>query len=343
MLSDCAKRRGGLDSCSMSSSSQTRLACPTPAGQIGDKSGGYPITYSQEFIQDGNMSETPGFQSPAPPEEPPTLNNSISLSAVGVMLLIAAIGILVMVSARDGHVSGMAVLIATGLIILLAGAVLIYAALTGKRAGWFLPFTIVGAILSLPILMGGIAMGAWAPRWDDPYMDNAFLYEEETNAIDDDPSEFANLSGRDSRTLDPQDASVIGDGESLLLDLTSIPEGDDLEFDVELEDSDLTVVVNCAQRLDVDMASWDETSYFEALAPMRGCADPNFETALHDWVESDFFESYPGPKRAKAANNFDFTLELEYGSSVRFVVLDQQSQPQTLEDAQSGATRSGKD
>ena len=85
------------------------------------------------------MSEQPSNLAPKARSQSSTLSNSISLSAVGAMLLIAAVGILVLTGSTGTRTAGTAVLVSTGLIILIAGGVLIYAALKNQKPGWLVP------------------------------------------------------------------------------------------------------------------------------------------------------------------------------------------------------------
>ena len=289
------------------------------------------------------MSEQPSNLAPKARSQSPTLSNSISLSAVGAMLLIAAVGILVLTGSTGTRTAGTAVLVATGLIILIAGGVLIYAALKNQKPGWFLPFTIVGAVLSFPVLMGGATLGAWNTTYDYTTGSSAEYLEEDSDfgwTEDYDYETEDDFNYMDGREVDPSESNIEGYDENLLLDLTALPEGQNPDFDVDLEYSNLTVLLTSQQLPMFQKLNLDDTSYIEATSPTTFLGNYEVEEALVTWTVDPVPSNYPwdlGRNGADASNVVSFRLTLDDSSSVHFVILDNLGSASSGDEAQSGA------
>lgn len=259
------------------------------------------------------------------------------------MLLVAAIGILVLTMTDGGRGSGIALLVATGMIVLIAGAVIIYAAVTGKRPGWFLPFTIVGAVIAVPVTITGAALGVInEPYYSAPeeaYGSTDLGYEDYEEwsapyAIDGPSAEI--------RRLDPNEDDIWGQEERLLLDLTDVPEGTKLDFDVELRDSQLFILLDSTQLPIVDSYLTDGPYPFEAVSPTDFNTDGQYglQSRLSQWVDQGMpREGFPGDLGDNATGPsavFKFNFDVEGAwSLVRFVVTE--SPTTDLDAPQSGA------
>ena len=259
------------------------------------------------------------------------------------MLLIAAVGILVLTGSTGTRTAGTAVLVSTGLIILIAGGVLIYAALKNQKPGWFLPFTIVGAVLSFPVLMGGAALGTWNTTWDYTTGSSAEYLEEDSDfgwTEDYDYETEDDFNYMDGREVDPSESSIEGYEENLLLDLTALPEGQNPDFDVDLEYSNLTVLLTSQQLPMFQKLNLDDTSYIEATSPTTFLGNYEVEEALVTWTVDPVPSNYPwdlGRNGADASNVVSFRLTLDESSSVHFVILDNLGSASSGDEAQSGA------
>lgn len=259
------------------------------------------------------------------------------------MLLIAAVGILVLTGSTGTRTAGTAVLVSTGLIILIAGGVLIYAALKNQKPGWFLPFTIVGAVLSFPVLMGGATLGAWNTTYDYTTGSSAEYLEEDPDfgwTEDYDYETEDDFNYMDGREVDPSESNIEGYDENLLLDLTALPEGQNPDFDVDLEYSNLTVLLTSQQLPMFQKLNLDDTSYIEATSPTTFLGNYEVEEALVTWTVDPVPSNYPwdlGRNGADASNVVSFRLTLDDSSSVHFVILDNLGSASSGDEAQSGA------
>lgn len=290
--------------------------------------------------------QNPGYGPPqapfyAPPPQPapkPSLSNTIGLASIGIMSLIAAVGLWVMMygfNHDNVEVAGKAILIATGLIVVTTSLVLGYAALKGLRPGWFLWFSVTGATLLVPVLMGGASLMV-AGGYDD-YGPYGYGFEDEYSTeigwIDDDQWELDAaaydelLAGdRDysATWLNPTDTDISVSAETVILDLTKAPKGEDLNYDADLDASTLYVLLTPKQLPLIETANMDDTSEVRGayIADAWEYEDPSME--IFHWSQDGYNPSnFPleGPEAA-AANQMTFNLELE-ASTVVFVVADQ--------------------
>lgn len=276
----------------------------------------------------------------------------VTLGALGLMLFIAAIGLWVMMSGLSFYPgrSGRAVLISVGLIILLAGAVLAYAAWKGYKPGWFLWFTIAGALLAGPVILGGIGMlgvaefensrspdhfsrmhGGPSWGWEEDYWEpdegtweGQFWGEGSPGYLDDTArTRYQELFEQDRdfdlTWLDASELAIEADNEAVLLDLTTVPRGEDLEYTVALNASTMQIVLTRNQLPLIESLQADSVSNVEAI-DFTGRWP---ESARDSWVEDDFApEAYPLAFSAgSATNQFTFGFQMA-DSTVEFIVVD---------------------
>lgn len=316
----------------------------------------------------GSMNEDAPSRPPSNPafpgEQRPVVSNSITLSAVGAMLLVAAIGILILITSSGNRWAGLAVVAVTGIIVVIAGAVVIYTATTRKRLGWFLPFTIVGAVLAIPVSMIGAATAsAWSPNYW-PEASEGAIEEEWTGSWDEPDWEeewedsLDGTPGHDPlelRVVDPATTTIVGNQDAVVLDLTDEPNGTLANYDVQLTDSVLMVILNQSQLPMID--NWTSTGSWgglpvEVIAPMDITDWPAYvegeqsemQMQLNQWRDSNFRGPYPWKLEDGATGPsgiFRFNISAEGPESmIRFVVLDIPTSSTALDsadtDAQSG-------
>lgn len=238
------------------------------------------------------------------------------------------------------------ILIGAGLIIILTGGVLAYAALKGLRAGWFLGFSIAGALVALPVLTLGLAVtgsqsyetgpGMYGPHglgqdmmfdedefgsdwesgtWDDSYDDGS---EPDFNS---DLDEFGR-DGFTARRLDWETSVVAAYNDSIILDLRDAPVGEDLQYQINLENSDLRILLLPGQLPTVNLLQDAQNASFSA----RSCEADLSDSVLQEWLDADFDpELLPsGTSSEEPANNVEFNLDL-YDTDVEFVFCTQDS------------------
>lgn len=260
----------------------------------------------------------------------PTLSNVIAFGALGVMAIVAALGLLNFFNSWDSQWSGRAVLISVGIIVALAGAVLIYAAMKGQRAGWFLPFTIVGALIALPVGAIGAGMAAWSPSYG--YVDYGTEEWVDEGSSSEGWSEEETWVGTDLNTpvrhLDPAETAIIGSGERMILNLTQIEDVHDLKYKVALDNSEMIVLLTDDQLPLVTQWSSDVTSYFEGGRLSAFYKDDyKFDWQMEQWIDTGFeASSYPfelGYPGADPEATFTFNVALNNGSVLRFEVVDE--------------------
>lgn len=305
----------------------------------------------------GPPTPSPWFQMPT--QERPVLSNAISLGAVGIMALIASVGILFAFNGIGVPTSnaGRVVLVSVGLIVALAGTVLVYAALKGSRPGWFLPFTIIGAILGVPIVLGGGAMTTYGAgsTWEEgsyedssSEADGSYFGTGETSGDawtgDTDEVSISVIDARDSEVivtatedrseitgdqltvLDPELSEISGADETLVLDLTEVREGVDQRFYVELSDAFLVVALTEDQLPLIDRWEVGPNGLITADNAATG-QDEYSGDQLAEWVTTGFDRfAYPdglGRFSGDPDNTFHFDLALEGESTVWFVVVDE--------------------
>lgn len=275
----------------------------------------------------------PAYPSSYEPEkdEGKALPNAIGLGALGAMLFIAAIGLWVMLANVEHRPStaGRTVLISVGLIVLLAGVILAYAAWKGLRPGWFLWLTVVGAALAGPIVLGGVGLLA-AGEWEETEYGYSSGYEVDYG-YDYDYEEYWDLvelrseelleQDRDFSVtwLNPGDSDIVAKDETVVLDLTTEPKGLDLAFGADLTDATLQVLLTVEQVPLVDSLKTVGEGDVRVLF-LDGSGDPD---AWGAWVDNGFDPRlYPGwVSVGAAANQFTFDLDLK-DSTVEFLVVD---------------------
>lgn len=284
----------------------------------------------------------------------PPLSNIISLAAVGAMALIAAIGLWVMmagIGSENLTTSGRAVLVATGLIVLITGGVLGYAGWNGLRPGWFLWFSIVGAAMLPPVVIGGVGMLETSTYNEYEVASHEFEALEED--WDDEDGDFDDLNGAlpgsadqwekleaihaelldkdsdsDVEWLDPTVEDIELEGTEAILDLRDIPAGEVPRYLVSLDGSTLQVVLKENQLPVIESAQIvastkpNSDSSIDALALTPSWDYYAWANALNEWLASDFEpEYYPLPGRVSQADSeFTFALHLE-DSELNFVVV----------------------
>lgn len=285
------------------------------------------------------------------PTATPTLSNVISLAAVGVMLVIAAWGILALTtSGSNTRGGGMAVLISTGLIVLIAGAVLVYAAMKGQSAGWFLPFTIVGAVLGIPVGIGGWGLVAYNSVPEDQMI---LVSESEVSSeMEIDSGGAWGYGDYEGETvlLAPDEKEIRESRTRAILDLTGVAGGEDLDFDAVLTSSELAILLRPDQMPMVNYWEMDGESFVGAQSLSIFVDDDDVDSQLQYWVDAGFSTSdYPFSEEwtGKAPHaTVAFSLTLRGESAVKFVVVNDESlwgtpivladQSQSGEEAQSG-------
>ncbi|WP_129587640.1 hypothetical protein [Actinomyces minihominis] len=265
---------------------------------------------------------------PPQPRKQRTLSNTVTYSAVGAMLLIAAIGFLIMWNTY-GSFQGNVILVATGLIILIGGAVIVYAAATRQRPGWFLPFTIVGAVISGPILLGGYSISALS------YYDTGYTSEvtyEESYELEEMPTTY----------LDYTEEEIWSSGENNILDLRQVPEGVDFDYDVELYNAELTVLLTSEQMPVIEGMEVYDSTFFEALtSDLSGGELGEIDAKLEYWASFGMSEGdYPwdfGRRSQDARNVFGFDVFASGYSAIRFVIDVKDDPTASVDSSQSGA------
>lgn len=290
------------------------------------------------------------YTTPAPPLPPkpappaPTLPNSIGLTAVGISLLITAIALGVAMSSLD-LLGAKSILLGAGLIIILTGGVLAYAALKGLRAGWFLGFSIAGALIALPVLTLGLAVTGFQSYENGPGMDGPhgpgreMMFDEDEFGPDWDRGPWDNFDedgfgpgfnsdsddfGRDGlgvNRLDWETRVVAAYNDSIVLDLRDAPSGEDLQYTINLEDSKLRILLLPDQLPVINLLQTTDTAF-----SARSC-EPNLnDDVLQKWLDADFDPKLlpSGTGSEDPANNVEFDLDL-YDTDVEFVFCTQDS------------------
>ena len=295
-------------------------------------------------------------------ESKPPLSSIISLAAVGAMAVIAAIGLWIMMAAlgsEDLATAGRAVLVATGLIVLITGGVLGYAGWNGLRPGWFLWFSIVGAAMLGPVVLGGVGMLGTADYNEYEVASQEFeVLEEDFEDWDDEDGDLedsgASLSGSaeqwekmeqiheelfdengdsDVTWLDPTVTDIDLEGTEAALDLRDVAAGEDFDYQINLDSSTLQVVLGKNQLPLIESAQFvaptrpGRDSTIDALAFTPSWEYGATATALSEWLDMDFEpEYYPLEGRVlQADNQFTFTLHLD-DSEVNFILVEDQTE-----------------
>lgn len=303
-----------------------------------DSTQSFPTTPASAYAPQAPYSSPAGQAPRAYPSAAPTtktLSNVIAFAALGVMAFIAAVGLMVFFGRDTMQFSGQAILISVGLIVVVAGAVLIYAAMKGQRAGWFLPFTIVGALIAVPVAAIGGAMTAYSYVDNSPGLGGSWTDEDWTE------DEWEDFAWEDEdftedwetddvrgavRTVDPTQTSIIGTSERLLLNLTEIDDVHDLEYKIALNNSEMTVLLTEDQLPLIPVWTNDDSSWFEgeALLPF---SDDDIAWQLGSWVDNDFNpEMYPfglGQDDEDPDVTIYFDISLTHNSAMRFVIVDE--------------------
>ena len=194
----------------------------------------------------------PQFTSPPPP----TLNNTVSFIALGAMLVAAAIGL--------GKGSGLGLLVGVGLCALIAGSTLAYAALRGLRAGWFLPVSIVGAVMAIPVTLWGIGT-----QEQDYYVDPGLGFSSSGSYLDetfddwddwDDVVDFEAWADTEVVALDPDESDIFTQDTVGVLDLTKLgTEADGIAYSLDVDDSLVTVLLRPDQIPEISTSSLVES------------------------------------------------------------------------------------
>ncbi len=292
-----------------------RGSAHVPSGQAGQP--GVPPQYQPPPYQAAQYPPTPTskYYYPKQPAAGPVISNAVAFSALGVLLLIAAGGIVLTFNSWAG---ARVVLATIGLIVALTGAVLAWAALTGRRGGWFLGFSIAGAILILPATalgMGLAGLAANIPHHSD-YVDYGVEESIESEipagdyGYDEGPAESADITGANAWVESPT-SQVRAAEASVIWDLTDAPYGT-YDYSLDAYGSKVTILLS-KDRLP-EITVWERADgSLTATAQDRAVSSAD----LNNWVESEFVEIPTGISSAPS-----FTLGITaLNSDVEFVFL----------------------
>lgn len=256
----------------------------------------------------------PGAQSGRPvppPKQGPAISNTTGFITLGILLLIAAAGIATMfVSSQPVKV----VLLTSGIIVGITGGVLSWAAYRGKRGGWFLGFSIGGAIILLPSLAIGAGIAAGISSYENhPLPPTGYVEQDEGTFGESDLGSGDRPYFIDTNAeLDHETASFTAMDSDVLVDLTAAPAGSTIHYEYELMDSDLTVLLRSDQLPDVHRLLGPDTEFI-AISEDETVQ----QSSLDSWVESGF-DSANAPFSARS--QVDMTLDA-FDSTVTFVFL----------------------
>ena len=180
----------------------------------------------------------------------------MSFIALGGMLVAAAIGL--------GINSGLGLLVGVGLCALIAGGTLAYAALRGLSAGWFLPVSIVGAVMAVPVTLWGIGTQQWDYTVDpglgfgssSSYLDETFDDWDDW----DDVVDFEAWADTEVVALNPDDSDIFVQNTVGILDLTKLgAEADGIAYGLDIDDSLVTVLLRPDQIPEISTSSLVES------------------------------------------------------------------------------------
>lgn len=275
-----------------------------------------PQPYNQ-----GAPSPYPGGQQryfyPRPVDQTPVLGNLAAFVTLGVLFFIAAVGVALMfTSVHPVRV----VLTTIGGIVLITGAVLAWAAYRGKRGGWFLGFSIAGAILMVPATLLGVAVAAGIsytyPQYDSSEGGTGYVEEwdesgEDFAAIEDDQDGLMGTTDLSDTNawLDHRTSSIYASDSEVVLDLTAAP-NDGQWYSISALNSDVTVLLSSEQLPVIDV-SYEEDSQIVAVS-----RDPKItQQSLERWANTHFLK-----ERSPLDSSSEVNLNLEANDSViRFV------------------------
>ncbi len=272
---------------------------PGLGGEPGRSQAGQSAAYQQGAFQQARPQQPAygqgvyqqasgaGFQK----QQPPKISNLVGFLTVGILFLIAAGGVLAMFGGGEG--APRIVLGTIGLIVLVTGGVLTWAALTGRRGGWFLGFSIVGAVLLMPVTLFGMAVAGalsnsygMAVTW--PTADYGTEYESQGPG---DPGSSEVTRG--SAWLGSETTDVWATDADVVWDLTQVgSEVSDGLDEYTLEASFSKVAILVTKDSLPTIRTWNVDGAGSVGAQVQ---DPSIDSARVDaWIESDFLEDY-GP------------------------------------------------
>lgn len=306
---------------------------------------GSPWQPTTAYVTNPGGHATSRFPGQTQKQQRPNLQPGISLGALGVILVIAGIGLWVMISAlgsENASQAGQAVLISTGLIVLVAGLVLGWAAWKGLRPGWFLWFSIAGAVLMGPVILGGVGMWAAGENYDDyAYYASEYDWDEDgqPGPFYFESEDWEQLIERHDQIiegnrdfpvtwLNPETNKVELEDGSAILDLTGVKAGEDASYSVDIVDSELQIVLS-RDQLPV-IGDFFESGDFavSALALVPVWEYPDAAKSLETWMDLGFDEDdFPlSPEASKPSNRFNFDISSE-DSTIEFIIVEEGAHP----------------
>lgn len=257
----------------------------------------------------------------------PTLSNTASMITVGLMFFVAAAGVWALFSTGLGF----RIVVGTiGAIVLIAGVLLAWAALTGHKAGWFLWFSVAGAALVLPALLIGLALSAgldelagreYAPPGAQEVVSGSSTQTGRGGHPHSSPHASSAYLGTDVINLDDESAyvdhrttSVLADDSRLVWDLTNASTGS--TFELTASESVIDILLTPKQLPVIE--DWTKLGvYFSAESSF----DEADNDALSKWVDAGFpADSYPHHATDTTVQKIDIDIAAEE-SAIRFIVV----------------------
>lgn len=286
---------------------------PAAAGTYPGQPGSVPPPPPGAPGPQGNWNQ-PKYYYPAPRPQAPALSNTAAFIGLGLVLVISAVGISLLYATSNP----MGVVLASiGAVVAVTGAFLAGAALRGKRGGWFLIFSIVGAVLLLPATLAGLGFGAViSDRHVEYQMDVVPFAEEfghggpgewhlsgggETGPGEQSADDSALVSTH--RWLDHTQTRVSAVDSEVVWDLTGTPADQNPALDLEAVNSDITILVTEDQLPSISMLD-----KFDSEIEVDAHRTQVSERALEKWAKDGFVPAEFPNQEFRQELNLSLTL-----------------------------------